>query len=257
MNITRLSQLIVIVSLVAWSGCDQLKGPTGPEGEEGPPGPSLTGDLVGTVIPVEANGGFASDRSGVAVSVEGRSAVAVSDAQGRYTFAGLPTGTYNITFSKSGYGQSRLMGYQFVGGGTTIATTAYICKAPSYGISNLTIGAPSTSSVPITVSFNDGGSGYRRVMYFLGRSSSISSDPANYDGVFWIVSNVSLGTYSTSWSISTFRNYGFSTGSTVYVRVYTGTESNNSSGYTDLNTGRFQYTNLSSQASNVASFVLP
>lgn len=57
--------------------------------------------------------------SGITVTIEGTSHSAVTDDSGYYTLHNVPTGTYNVRFSKPGYGDVRWMAMTVTGGGNT------------------------------------------------------------------------------------------------------------------------------------------
>jgi hypothetical protein len=56
-----------------------------------------------------------------------------SDATGNFAFPGIPTGTYDLSFQKSGYGTMKLLSLSHFGGGTfpTRTGTIYLLQIPS------------------------------------------------------------------------------------------------------------------------------
>lgn len=230
------------------------KGPAGPAGPEGPSGPKLKGDITGLVLLVDENGSQPSDRSGVNVAIEGTSFTTTTDVSGSYILSGLETGVYTITYSKTGYGISKIIKYQFIGGGQIFLGTISLCQPPPYYVTNLT----NTSGTTITKTLSSPISAARSVIYFIGKSSSVSSHPSNYLNYLWYTGlNFTNGVYTLSLSASSLRSAGFVSGSTAYIVAYGANEGGRSSGYTDVTTGRYVYTNISSTASNVIAITVP
>jgi hypothetical protein len=76
-----------------------------------------------------------SDPSGVVVTLSGgaQQYKDTTDAKGNYVFPGIPTGTYDLTFQKPGYGTMKLFGQSHFGGGTspTRTGTVYLLQLPA------------------------------------------------------------------------------------------------------------------------------
>lgn len=88
-----------------------------------PPTASVpTGTLKGGITVRDQNLDPATDASGVTVTFEGSGYSTFTDSEGLWSMDSLPSGTYDITYSKQGYGTIRQFGYQFVGGGTAYMT---------------------------------------------------------------------------------------------------------------------------------------
>src|SRR5579871_1994205 len=90
----------------------------GPAGPAGPAGPSLTGAISGFVTLYDQYGEVMSNDSGVIVTVVGKNISAATNASGRYILTGLSTGSYDITYTKAGYGPTESISVNFVGGDT-------------------------------------------------------------------------------------------------------------------------------------------
>jgi hypothetical protein len=73
--------------------------------------------LRGTVVLYNYNDSLLADNSGVLVQLDGTSYSAMSDAAGFWTISNLPSRTYNMTFSKQGFGSVRGQ-ESFLGGAT-------------------------------------------------------------------------------------------------------------------------------------------
>jgi hypothetical protein len=60
--------------------------------------------------------GLVADNSGITVTMEGTAHSATTDSAGNWALHDLPTGSYNITYSRAGYEPYKIFGYSFVGG---------------------------------------------------------------------------------------------------------------------------------------------
>ncbi|MDP4199941.1 MAG: carboxypeptidase-like regulatory domain-containing protein [Bacteroidota bacterium] len=83
-----------------------------------PSTPSETANIHGRVELVD-NPWFTPPYSGVTVALEGTGYSAMSDDSGYFTLKNVPSGTYNVRFSKPGYGDVRWMSTTVTGGGNT------------------------------------------------------------------------------------------------------------------------------------------
>lgn len=98
----------------------------------------LKGNLNGVVY---SNGGY-SDIP-IQVTLEGNdfSKTTTSDYYGNYSFTGINTGTYNLKFTKEGFGNYYLYGFPFIGGDSVTETVPSVNLAhlPDGSISELTL----------------------------------------------------------------------------------------------------------------------
>jgi hypothetical protein len=218
----------------------------------------LSGDLIGYVKLYEVDGTALANNSGVTVAVEGRNISATTDSTGRYVFTGLRTGTYNLTFTKSGYGTGKEIGYQFVGGGKVFHETSSISKIPSFKITKLTASTNYSERISFTVTLSGTLPSKGAVAIFVGTTPSVSSDPANYID-YAIINLYSSTSTSANTSIytSNLASYGISKGQTVYITAYSAPYNYYAGSYTDLATGRSIFPALDFTPSNVVSVVVP
>lgn len=77
---------------------------------------TTTGDLIGTVGLVDAHNNPLANHDGVLVHIEGTSFSAMSDSLGRWVIHDLPSKTYAITFSKSGFYSRHDKSFSFLAG---------------------------------------------------------------------------------------------------------------------------------------------
>jgi hypothetical protein len=91
-------------------------------------------------------------------------------------------------------------------------------------------------------------------MIFVGRTSSVSSDPATY--VDDLTTYVAIDTsFTVQCDSSNFRYWGFPAGTTAYLAAYGGYPLGGS--YPDTATGRTYYTSLNPTRSNVIAVTVP
>lgn len=241
--------LMALVLSAVLLGCET-------EGPQGPAGPVLTGDLIGFAVLTDLNGTQLTDRSGVTVTAEGTNVSDVSDSSGRWVLVNLPTGTYTIAYSKTGYGTRKLMGYQFVGGGETLFGTTSLYQIPGFTVTGLSA-TPSGDNVSVSLTLAGVlPAASRIVRVFIGSSAAVSSDPKNY------LSTFSMGIPSTSTTTTIevpsqpyFHSYGITTGQTAYLVAYV--EGAGSGSYFDLETGRYWFSSINPIPSNVDTVAVP
>src|SRR5689334_10032049 len=68
-----------------------------------------TARIRGSAALQDAWGNDLADRSGVAVTVDGESSRATTDASGAWQLDGVAAGHHDVTFTKPGFGQFRLL----------------------------------------------------------------------------------------------------------------------------------------------------
>lgn len=89
--------------------------------EEGDYEPYLLGNIVGFAMLTDQYGNMPDDHSGINVYVEpGRRYSGKTDYRGRFEIKGVPTGTYNLSFEKTGYGIMKYPEVHHLGGKATV-----------------------------------------------------------------------------------------------------------------------------------------
>lgn len=245
-NLNTLSSIAFIL-LLAFSACKKETNPA-PTGTKS--------KLTGTVQLWDDKLNSNLDRSGVTVSIDGVSST-TTDATGKYTFDNLTNDIYTITFSKSGYGTTKLVGinHTFSVSGTVIPnkslgkiSTTQV-NAFSYN-SNTFNGAPGASFTytlnPVPSANNKG-----FVRYFLSKSASVSN--TNYEA-FTEVKSYSSNNIA-GFSVDDLAALGFQSGQTVYIKMYG--DSFISNDYEDPNTAKRIFPNLNATSPSAVSFVIP
>ncbi|SHI30544.1 Carboxypeptidase regulatory-like domain-containing protein [Hymenobacter daecheongensis DSM 21074] len=252
------SSICALSLLASCAGKDGDPGPAGAAGATGPTGPSgqnLTGNLFGFVNPLDENGQSLA-KNGVVVTLEGvtPAATATTDANGRYEFANLRNGTYNLTYTRGGLGTLRRLGVGHIGGDqATFLGTNTLVQPSTNAVSNFSFGPPSGTSVPFVMTItNINPSVSLRATIFVGTSSSVNSNTGTALGTYIASAN---GTVNTSFSKATLNSAGLVSGTTGYAIAY-GSPTTTTI-YTDPTTGRSVYTSLSTTPSSVVSFIVP
>jgi len=211
--------IIGIVSSTILSGCK------GGDGPQGPAGAALTGNLHGKVYAYDSFGNYLGWLSGVQVTAEGTGYTGTSDSLGAYVIPGLPMGTYTLVFTKAGYGTQKLLQVQFVGRGDY-----YLTNSPTLGgLANFEAATAAASisagNLHVIGTVTGGSPPYqRRVIVYVAKTSSINpSVPASFLGYYNQYISASANNYDLSLTVSGLMSeYGFVTGDTIYVAVYSG-----------------------------------
>jgi hypothetical protein len=236
------------------------------------PYPQFANDIDGIAYAysVDSVGNQIDIDTGITVSVEGDSLTAKTDSLGLWSIAGLPNGTYNLDFSKPGYGEKKLIGVPFVSSSTAgyFSGNITLYPIPTYSVAGIT-DSISISNGYVYVDGTFSGAlpshGYAEGYVFFGTSSAVSSNPNNYLAYTYAGSNIyscsnnlpSNSTFAVCSDTATFLNDGFKSGDTVYAIAYGGSDANNAVGYIDPATNKAVFTSLNPAPSNVVSFVLP
>ncbi len=107
------------------------------------------GKIRGQAVLVENNNFYAYNASqGIKVSIEGTGMTTITDSAGLYSFNNLPFGSYTVSFSKPGYGSTKIFNLSCYGNGEVDVNRTLVCKYPAYGFyhllpSSYSIGKPS------------------------------------------------------------------------------------------------------------------
>jgi hypothetical protein len=189
------------------------------------------------------------------VKVEGTTPAisATTDANGDFTLSDVPFGTYTILYEKSGFGTFKKFDIEHENNATAILNTPSIGEISTTQITNLEANV-SGNDIIISVTTNPAGSNgnTRYVRYFLSTDSNVSSENYTYFSP-GLVSQINPKEITLSNNDLT--SAGFSTGETVFVKVYG--DSFWSNEYNDPDLGRNVFPNLNMTSTNSVSFIVP
>jgi len=275
-NIISWALLLTFISCTKEQGVPGVARSQGPAGANGKGSAMDTASIIGSTI-AYSEFNQKTDPSGIIVTlVSGtQQHKDTTDANGNFLFPGIPTGTYDLTFQKTGYGTMKLFGLSHFGGGTsfTRAETVDLLQIPektapktlslvsnnfNFATFNLQLDTSSLTYVELEADI--------MVCIAKGRVAT----PYDYD---FIVNPYAFPDGSGGYS-PTFNKFDQTTtahivtGDTLYAVAYTfnrymGTATSTSQSWSDLGlasyymdpqTGKYVYPNLS-KPSNVVKFV--
>jgi hypothetical protein len=236
-------------------------GAVGPAGAQGPTGQNLTGTITGYVNPIDENGA-PLPKSGVLVSLDGTTpaVTATTDAAGKYEFPGVRSGTYNLTYTRSGLAPFRRIGVGHVGGDQpTYLFTSTLTQVSTTTVTALSA-TPNTSNGTVTLTLSFSAPVPTTAFRFAVVASTNSTVSLANGGVLLFTSTANASsrtTHTASFIIgrATLTNAGFASGTTVSLAAFGSTSALVS--YADPATGRFEYPTLNPTASPVATIVVP
>jgi hypothetical protein len=195
------------------------------------------------------------DKSGMTVSLANTAFSAITNADGKYTLADIPFGTYTMIYEKPGFGTSKYYGMEHSNTGSYTA----LPYVPSFGqlsttqITGLTSGI-NAGNVILSVTTDPAGSnGNRRyVRYFLSTSSTVSHKNFTYYSQALIAQ---INPFDITLTAADLSNRGFTSGQTVYVKAYGDSFWGND--YDDPGLNRKIFPNLNQSSATAISFVVP
>ena len=235
-----------LIILLGISSCSKDEDPT--------PVPITKANITGSVNLYD-EGTTQIDNSNMTVKVEGTTPAisATTDANGDFTLSDVPFGTYTILYEKSGFGTFKKFDIEHKNNATAILNTPSIGEISTTQITNLEANV-SGNDIIISVTTNPAGSNgnTRYVRYFLSTDSNVSSENYTYFSP-GLVSQINPKEITLSNNDLT--SAGFSTGETVFVKVYG--DSFWSNEYNDPDLGRNVFPNLNMTSTNSVSFIVP
>ena len=156
------------------------------------------GTLTGQVLLYDSIGYQWGHLEGVQVSLDQTILSTLTDAGGYWEIGGIPAGAYDITFSKGGYGRTRLFGQQVMGPGIMEVRLAVLASIPT--------DVPVLDSVAqdseYVLFFSHG---VARPTFFIDRSPNIASD----QGHLFLINN---GSAKAAYTVSGLKGQGILSG---------------------------------------------
>lgn len=240
--------IFVLVGLILFNSCKK--------DETADPEPAAKANIIGSVNLYD-EGTVQLDQSNMTVTLEALSPMisATTDGNGEFTLVDVPFGVYNIVYEKSGFGTYKLINLEHKNTGSSTVITV----APSLGqksTTEVTNISTSTNGDTVKISFttvpsaNVGNTRYQR--YFLSANSNVDNE--NY-----LYSSPNFGKQITPGETRILKNellnHGFTSGQTVYIKIYG--DSFWSNDYDDPDLGRRVFPNLNTNSANAVSFMVP
>ncbi|MFY8024220.1 MAG: carboxypeptidase-like regulatory domain-containing protein [Sediminibacterium sp.] len=221
-------------------------------------------NIQGMIILYDEDGNRQPDMSGVAVSIDNSTVSTQTGPDGKWKLDSIPYGTYDISYSKEGYGTGKIMGLYHAATNhatTVISKSEAMAVNSSIAISNLiitpfsgTIQAVGIAGVHIDPIFANPSGKDKYVRLFFSDNPAVGS--TNYTAELKIKSNgasAQMNDYNLTTSF--FESLGFKKGQTIYVKAYG--DSFLADQYTNPINNTIVFPSLSNQPSNTVSFVLP
>jgi hypothetical protein len=201
-----LFHLAIILAL--FSSCKKeigVPGAAGPPGNSGTDGNQLdTGTIYGNLVVYNEFSWPMSDSSGVTVSLNVGSKVhtTTSDASGNYYFHGLQSGTYNLTYQKSGFGTMKVFGISHSPGSSlnTQVSEIYILQNPiKTAVDSITV-SEAYSYVIVRIFLDTSSYSYTQYQYnfvlLVGKDPNLTQANATYSPYNQFISPDGQGTYT-------------------------------------------------------------
>lgn len=262
-NILSIFALLGLLFLVSCKGKDGEIGPAGiagQNGQNGLPGPSLKGNIVGFVSLFDEIGTRYASAEGMTVTVEGTAPEikTTSNADGKYELKDVPTGTYNLSFTRTGFGNFKRPSIVHIGGNApTNLGNNNLWETAKTTMTNLAVEIKGTSIILTgkVTPISPAGSGtalQRRVRFFFGKDDKVSY--LNYFDTFNQLLVPAGGDGSFSFTLTNANISKFKTGDRVFIIGYGLSPLENA--YTDPNTNLVIYSGVNLAASNVVSATL-
>lgn len=247
----RFSLYIAVISLFLFSCSKKDQAPDTP----------VRGSLSGTIQAWNDKTSSLTDASGILVKISNlNNFSAVTDAAGRYTIDNVPYDIHDVEISKTGYGTLKVFGITHDGTGSntgTIVPTISFGQLSTTTVTGLSVAGNTINGTP-GVSFNyvispvPGTSNRAFVRYFLSTSPTVSSSEYMAYSIVYNFSNLSN---ITGFTTNELLGMGFSSGQTVYARMYG--DSFRANDYLDPNTGQRVFPNINPAAAAAVSFIVP
>lgn len=242
--------LVTLVFLV--SSCDKKDSDNNP-----PSGANLNGSIQTWDDKLNST----TDGAGITVTITNLPGVSTTtDANGRYSFVNLPFDTYDLSVSKAGYGTYRVFGITHSYNAAQSFTQAPLIgfgKTSTTTVTGLSVSGNTFNGEPgVSFTYNlspiPSTASRAFVRYFLSTTADVSS--TNYRA-FSTLLNFSNLSNNTGFTQSQLISMGFTSGQTVFVRLYG--DSFKSNDYFDPNLGRDVFPNINPATVPAISFVVP
>jgi len=194
--------------------------------------------------------------AGMQVTAENTGISTVSDSSGRYILNGLQNGTYNLVYSKTGYGTFILVGFKNNGNLSDNPSIVPLVTLGQYSTTTFTALTVNINndSVVLRPTIDPAGTTIqpRGIRFFYGTAPDISSENFTaYSKVYQLANTTGVLKVGFDY----FYSLGFTSGETVYIKGYGDAFFSND--YDDPQTGKHIFPNLNETSVAPVSFILP
>lgn len=220
-------------------------------------------NITGRILLYDEDGTAIPNNSGVKISIDNSTISTTTKTDGRWQLDSIPFGTYDISYSKEGFGTGKIMGIYHA---ATNHSTTVIARSESMAV-NSSLEITNLIVTPFKPGFEQlGVSGFhidpvfantsgkdKYIRLFFSDNNSVSSTlflsetKVRSNGSAVQQNNFNL---TTSW----FESLGFKKGQTIYAKAYG--DSFLADEYTDPITNTTVFPSLSTKPSNTVSFTL-
>lgn len=247
---------LLVISVILFFSCKKAtQGPTGSQGPAGQNGSPLKGNLAGFITFYDQYGNKVKADTSLAVSIAGTSYITKSDTLGRFIFKNIYTGEYNLYFTSVNYGRGGIVGQSFSGNGTLYCPMISVSQIPSFSITN-TQAVPSGMNIVLSYTVNTAYTANRKIAIYADNNAGVSNQHFRFLTTGFITSGVT--TYTLNLVQALFTSNGFTSGQTVYLKLYPAAyNAFSSSMYEDTITGQTIYNALNTSGGASASFMMP
>ncbi len=222
------------------------------------------GNIVGLILLYDEDGKAISDKSGITVSIDHSSVSTQTTIDGKFQLDSIPSGTYDISYSKTGFGTGKIMGLYHEAANhtpTLIKKSESMAVNSTLAISNIIVQAfePAiqqlgTNGLHIVPVFDNTSDKEKWVHLFFSANANVNA--SNYQADYKIKTSGAANQFN-NYNMTTrwFESLGFNKGQTIYVNAYG--DSFLADSYTDPISNQTIFPSLSNKPSTTVSFTIP
>jgi hypothetical protein len=261
-----LSPVIAALLTVGAAACRFQQTPEDPVSPLGGTGSVTYGRMHGYAALVNTDGSRLGDKSGIRVQVEGTALSAVTAKGGEWIIEGLPAGTYDMTWTKEGFGFTKKRGVRFNGQTAGLGPKAFVVEVPAFTVAltadslesdELVLAGQLRGRIPVSPV----------IRLFLATSPAVSASPAQYRASLAFAPDIPVVIdpdpddgeatvpFQIRINVSRLEESGWKDGITGYIVAHA--DAGFAQSYTDSLSGREVFTTLNPFASNVRRVALP
>lgn len=221
-------------------------------------------NISGLILLYDEDGKVLADKSGVTVSIDNSTVSTKTGIDGKFQLDSIPAGTYDISYSKEGFGTGKIMGlyHEAANHATTLIKNSESMAVNSTLAVNNIVVEPfaaaiqqfGTNGLHIVPVFENNTGKEKWVHLFFSENNNVSS--TNYKAEYKVKCSGAANQFNNyNMTIRWFESLGFNKGQTVYVKAYG--DSFLADSYTDPLTNQTIFPSLSNKPSATVSFVIP